>query len=87
MTEKPGFRFLVEETFTLPSRSYVLAVGRLEHGVAGINDPVWVRTPDGRSYAGSVVQIEIHTPPGRRALGIGGPAAEHLVIGTVIESG
>lgn len=77
---------MVEETFRLPARSYVLAAGTVDQGVIGLNDPVQVRTSDGQTFAGVVEQIETHSPPGKQVLGIGGPAADHLTPGTIIEA-
>lgn len=86
MTGDPGFRFVVEEVFRLPSRPYVLALGTIESGVVRVGDQVEAHTADGQRFAGVVEAIEFHSPQGKHTIGVGGPAADRLAHGVVVSS-
>jgi hypothetical protein len=85
VTERPGFRFAVEETFRVSKRTFILALGTLEHGVIRMRDSIELRTPEGETFSGTVETVEMHSLPGKVTIGIGGPAADHLAHGAVIE--
>lgn len=86
MSTRDDFSFVVEETFTLPARAYILALGTVEHGVVRLGDPIELRSPAGESFPGLVEHIEFHSHPGKNTLGITGPAADHLTRGARISS-